>query len=340
MGPFVWIILLYAAGVAALVLVVVAVVATTSARTVRDGEGRPALSASTAARDHARRVHVAAWCALVAAAAVMATVSQGARGLEAGRITGLVLAAGGLAFLAVSALGELTWPRPTGSVRTASLTRRTVADVTPRPAGTLLATVTALLVVALVTGGLTALDDGRSYGRTEVVDGVVQTWASSPYPGWFYAVPLLLAAGAILAAALLCLVLVARRPAISDATAAWDLALRRLSAQRALRGATFTLGATAAPVYGLLALPFLREGPVLVAVLFLLGALASIAVAATAAALPGPLVPATSPPRSGEPTGSPHDATPGSGPGRRSAGASSRFTAAATDAVRRLGGTS
>lgn len=332
MRPFIWIILMYAAMIAGLVLVVVAVVATTSARSVRDDGDRSPLPASTAARSHAQRVHIAAWCALFVAAVAMATVSATARGLDAGRITGLVLAAGGLAFLIVSAFGEITWPRPSGSVRTATLIPRTLRDVTPRPAVILFAVVSALVVTALVVGGLTALPDGRSFGRTEVMtDGLERTWASSPYPGWFYAVPLLLATGAILLTALLCLVLIARRPAISDASPAWDLSLRRLSAQRVLRGATFALGATAAPVYGLLALPFLREGPVVIAIAFLLGALLSIAAAATAVALPGPLVtvvsPLTDPIGSGPGTGS------GSGP---NTGRNSRAASAATDAVRRI----
>lgn len=332
MRPFIWIILMYAAMIAGLVLVVVAVVASTSGRSARGDGDRSPLPASTAARNHARRIHIAAWSALFVGAVAMATVSQAAPGLESGRITGLVLAAGGLAFLVVSAFGEVTWPRPSGSVRTATLTPRSVRDVTPRPAAILITVASALLVIALVVGGLTALPDGRSYGRTEVMtDGLERTWASSPYPGWFYALPLLIAAAAILLAAFLCLVLIARRPAISDASPGWDLALRRLSAQRVLRGATFVLGATAAPVFGLLALPFLREGPVLVAVAFLLGSVVSIATAATVVALPGPLVPAVSPLTD--------PVTPGSGPGSsagQNTGRNSRAASAATDAVRRI----
>ncbi|SDD69953.1 hypothetical protein SAMN05216410_0017 [Sanguibacter gelidistatuariae] len=325
MRPFMWIYLYLAVMIIGLVLVAVAIVKATSARSARGSGDRQPSAAAAAARSHALRIHVAAWCALLVAAVAMATASEAAGGLETGRVTGLVLAAGGLAFLAVSAFGEITWPRPTGSVRTATLTHRSVRDVTPRPAVILLAITSALLVVALLVGGFTAFPDGRSYGRSEVLaDGSKTSWASGPYPGWFYALPLLIAAAAIIVAGLACLILIARRPAISDASLSWDLALRRLSAQRALRGATLTLGATAAPVYGLLALPFLREGPIVVAVAFLLGALASIGAAATAVALPGSLVPVTA-----ERPGT----TPGAGP---DAGRTSRATASATDAVRRI----
>lgn len=293
MTPVIWISGITLVMLIALVAVTVGVVVALTRRARRSGDAREPLTAASAARTHARRIHVAAWCALVLAMVTMTAVASSARGLEAGRITGLVLAAGGLTFLAVSALGEITWPRPTGSVRTATLVRRTVRDVTPRPAAVLLGVASALLLAALVTGGLTALPDGRSYGRTTMAaDGVAVTWASSPYPGWFYAVPLALAAAVILLACGGCLLLIARRPAITDTASTWDLAMRQLSAQRVLRGATLSLGATAAPVFGLLALPFLREGPWGVAVLLLLGALASIGVAAAAVALPGTVVPA------------------------------------------------
>lgn len=292
MTPVVWITGMSLVMLIGLIAVIIAIVVALTGRSTRADRSREPLTAAEAARNHAQRVHVAAWCALVLAMVTMVIIATSARGLEAGRIAGLVLAAGGLTFLTVSALGEITWPRPTGSVRTATLVRRSVRDVTPRPAALLLLVASVLLLVALVVGGLTALSDGRSYGRTTVgAGGGAASWASSPYPGWFYALPLALAAAAILVACAGCLVLIARRPAISDASSSWDLAMRQVSAQRALRGATLALTATAAPVYGLLALPFLREGPWVVAVLLVLGGLASIGVGAAAVALPGTPLP-------------------------------------------------
>ena len=335
MSVLVWMVVLSAVMLLGLALGIVAIVAAVSGRSLRRDGGREPLTAAGAARTHARRIHGAAWCALAVAAFSMALVASSSRGVETGRITGLVLAAGGLTFLAVSAFGEITWPRPTGSIRTATLAPRSIRDVTPRPAALLLASAFGLLLVALLVGGLTALPDGRSYGRTVLEPGRVEmmTWATSPYPGWFYAVPLALAACAVLAACAGCLVLIARRPAISGTSSSWDLALRQLSAQRILRGATLTLSATAVPVYGLLALPFLREGPWVVAVLLILGAFASIGTGAAALALPARSLPADAAGPGPTPgTDLVHGAGPG-GPGPDG------WAAAAPDAVRRIEGT-
>ena len=331
---------LFMAIVIGIALLTVGLVTTLSGRNARAGAGDEPRTAA-AARSHALRIHVAAWFALVVTMVTMAVAASIAQGLEAGRITGIVLAAGGLAFLAVTAFGEITWPRPTGSVRTATLSRRSVRDVTPRPAALLLAIASGLLLLALVVGGLTALPDDRSYGRTTVADGVTSSWASSPYPGWFYALPLALAACVILAATLGCLVLIARRPAISDASSAWDLAMRQLSGQRTLRGATLALGATAAPVYGLLALPFLQEGPWVVAVLFVLGGLASVGVGAAALALPVRRLPAAAQSPGSTPGSDPvTGATPGGG-GSGSGSGTRAITAAAqaAETTRRIGWT-
>ena len=54
---------------------------------------------------------------------VAVTVVPDLRGLTAGLSMGLLPAAGGAAFLAVHAVGERTWPRPTGAVRRAPLAR-------------------------------------------------------------------------------------------------------------------------------------------------------------------------------------------------------------------------
>lgn len=335
MKPVVWTIGVLAVMLIGLVVVVVAIVIALTGRPGHPDRSQAPLTAAAAARAHARRIHVAAWCALVLAMASMAIAASSVRGLESGRITGLVLAAGGLTFLAVSAFGEITWPRPTGSVRTATLHRRNVRDITPIPTALLLTIAAGLLFVALVVGGLTALPDGRSYGRTTVgSDGLMVSWASSPYPGWYYALPLALAACGVLAACAGCLALIARRPAISDTSSTWDLAMRQLSAQRALRGATLALSATAAPVYGLLALPFLREGPWVVAVLFILGALASIGVGAATVALPATLLPVAAQGPGPTPGDDPDRSA---GPGGRSPGSGGRAAAASTDAARRIG---
>ena len=145
----------------------------------------------------------------------------------------------------MQATGEATWPRPSGRVRRAPLTRRTVRDVVPgrlRAAAWVWATLT---VAALVAGGL-ASADGRSVART-FPGGAA---GSGPFPGWYFGVPLLAAVVVVLLATEGVLRLVATRPTVADADPAWDLALRRLSAHRVLRGAQFVLAWTAAGVLG------------------------------------------------------------------------------------------
>jgi len=209
---------------------------------------RPAPSpseAAEAARRHAGVVSGVAVGVLLAALVLgLAIVSSSSTGLGQGRYLGLVPAVAGLAFAAVHAIGELTWPRPTGSVRRAPLTRRTVADVAP----TWLRRVTwawaAVACVTLVVCGLIADDDGRGISRT-FPNGSA---GAGPFPGWFYGVPLLIAVVVVLVVAEGVLRLVAHRPAVMNAAPEWDLALRRLAAHRVLRGAQLVLGWTTAGV--------------------------------------------------------------------------------------------
>ena len=209
---------------------------------------RPAPSpsqAAEAARRHAGIVSGVALGLLVGALVLGAAIVNGsASGLSHGRYLGLVPAGAGLAFAAAHAIGELTWPRPTGTVRRAALARRTVADVAP----TWLRRVTwawaAVACVTLVVCGFIADDDGRGISRTYPGGAA----GAGPFPGWFYGVPLLIAVVVVLAAAEGVLRLVAHRPAVMNAAPEWDLALRRLSAHRVLRGAQLVLGWTTAGV--------------------------------------------------------------------------------------------
>lgn len=238
-------------GVPLLLVVVLAV------RSLRGGPTPPSRAAA-AARRHAAWVHALAWSAglgaLLAlgqgAAPAVAVLAEaygeragGSPALGRGVLVGLVPAGVGLAFLAVHAVGELTWPRPTGAVRRAVLTRRTTADVAPRLLRrSTWAWATGLVVVLVACGAVSP--DGRSVARAWEGGG----GAAGPFPGWFYGVPLLVAALVVLLAAEGVLRLVARRPAVTDAAPAWDLALRRLSAHRVLRGAQLVLGVTSGAV--------------------------------------------------------------------------------------------
>lgn len=193
-----------------------------------------------AARRHAAAIAGTATVTLVLSLLIGLSVVA-ARPLELlhGLLYGLVPAGAGVAFAVVHAIGERTWPRPTGTVRRAPLVRRTRHDVAP---GRLRRTVhgtAVLLVVTLVIFGVVA--DGRA---------VSARWpegeaSSGPFPGWYYGVPLLVATFLVLAATEAALALVAGRPAVVGLDHDGDLALRRLSAHRLLRGCQLVLGITA-----------------------------------------------------------------------------------------------
>lgn len=205
---------------------------------------------AVAARRHAGVVSALAWgVALTAPPLVLAPTAlqvlraTRASSLTAGVLTGLAPASAGLLFLGVHLVGELSWPRPTGTLRRAALVRRTLGGIVPRRLCAVTLTWAALLTVTLVTCGIVATD-GRSVTRTW--PGGAST--AGPFPGWFYGLPLLLATLGILVGTLAVLRLVAGRPAVMDTQPAWDLSLRRLSAHRVLRGVRLVIGATTSGV--------------------------------------------------------------------------------------------
>ncbi|MDT0166705.1 hypothetical protein Q9R32_14200 [Actinotalea sp. AC32] len=215
---------------------------------------RPAPAPSQAAevaRRHGRNVHVAAWLAallvpqVVASAAPVAFhAAPGSYPLLGGVLVGLAPAVAGSAFLTAHLVGERTWPRPTGTVRRAALGHRRVVDVVPRPLLRVTAAWTVGLVLVLVAAGLTAADDGRSVVRTVGSS----TWGASPYPGWFYGVPLLVATAVVVVLTAITLRVVTQRPAVVDADPTYDAASRRLSGHRVLRGTQLVLALTLAGV--------------------------------------------------------------------------------------------
>nr|WP_297428810.1 hypothetical protein [uncultured Actinotalea sp.] len=197
--------------------------------------------AATAARHHAGAVSGIAWAALTVSLLLGPAVAGMVDGLRQGVALGLVPAVAGVVFVAIHAGGELTWPRPTGTVRRAGLERRGTGDVAPRGLRGLLWGWVGLVVLIVGAGGAVATD-GRQISRT--FDGGAAS--SSPFPGWFYGLPLLLACVVVLASTEAVLRVVATRSAVVDAQPRWDTALRRLSAHRALRGAQLVVGLTAA----------------------------------------------------------------------------------------------
>lgn len=214
--------------------------------TVRGGlSGPPAPSeAAAASRRHGVATHVAAWVVPLLVGPVgllLATRALPLVGVWDGPAHNAFLAALhpavlGLLYLAVHAVGELTWPRPTGMVRRAALEPRGPRDVVPRVMHRVTWGWFGALVLALVVFGATATD-----GRKITATGLATSATAGPYPGWFYGVPLLVAATVLVVACEGVLRLVARRPAVVDADPTYDAASRRLSAHRALRGVELLL---------------------------------------------------------------------------------------------------
>jgi hypothetical protein len=239
-----------------MLLIALAVAVLAAVATPRRGGpvGSPAPTASVplgspAAIRARRHMNVAtgwAWAAFAAATALAFLLLSRVAGDTTGLVATLAPAAIGVVFLAVHLLGELTWPRPEGSVRRAALHPRSARRVL----GTLLVAWTGalalVLVVLLLVGGLTAGTSGRSIEWTSP-DGL-RVSSASPYPGWSLAIPLLVATAVVVVLTALVLRLVVARAAVADTHELDDLALRRTSAARVLAGSQLVLGLTSAGV--------------------------------------------------------------------------------------------
>lgn len=197
----------------------------------------------SSARRHETRIAVSAAWGSVASGVVLTQFAQPSYDAAVGlQESTLLTAAPGLAcvvFCLLRMLGELTWPRPSGTVRTAPLRRRTVLDIGGWRLAALLATLGAGVgvVVAYGRGGnsdgrsLTVLDPGP--GEREVMYG---------YPGWDYGMPMLVGLGLGLLVTLAALALVLRRAPLAGLPGTADDAVRRTSADRILGGAQLWLG--------------------------------------------------------------------------------------------------
>jgi hypothetical protein len=175
----------------------------------------------------------------LAAALVMLPLAQAAAG-ALGDATVLPVLPALMAAVACVVLwvGEATFPRPTGTVRSTVLNERSLSDVLPRGWLRTAFVLGAIDVVIFVAGAMTA-----SGGTSVRWDQGGET--ASPYPGLGYVVPQLIAL--VVASVLAWLVC---RAVMSRATIASDLAsdavLRRASAGRVLRWLCWGLCATAA----------------------------------------------------------------------------------------------
>ncbi len=134
-----------------------------------------------------------------------------------------------LAGVLFAGLAELTWPRPQGEVREASITvRRGTTATTLRR----LFVGSALLSAGLLAvGALTAAPDGRSVERSWSLGSV----GAGPYPGMAYAVPIGLALGALGLGTWWALGRVDARPALGSGLEEVDRAIRTGAYVRVLR---------------------------------------------------------------------------------------------------------
>lgn len=152
------------------------------------------------------------WAASLVVGSIAAWLVNGS--LDLGRGTMLVPAVLGLFVVAGVGLAETVVrpQRPTGP-RTASLAPRRVADYVPRPLATAVAGITALHLATLALTTTTASTDDMGRAGRQIAAQCGDTGSGAgPYPGSFYAVPLillLLVIGLVGAAALTAVV---RRP--------------------------------------------------------------------------------------------------------------------------------
>lgn len=193
---------------------------------------------------------------------------------------------GAVVLCLVRAVGERTWPRPRGAVRTAPLVRRTLVRTGGWRLVVLGATVGAGLLAVLLYGA-TATPDGQRVAHTVLGRDGVASWGSAgPYPSWYYGGPIAAGLAAVAVAVLLSLRVLTRRPPLPFVTAEHDDAVRRLAAARLLAGAQLWAGAGVGLTLLFAALA-LRHTPAAAAVSGVAGAavlIGSMVVAGTAVA--------------------------------------------------------
>ncbi|WP_265520594.1 hypothetical protein [Oerskovia flava] len=232
-------------GVALVIAIAYGVVRLTSPR--REGTE----AAVRAARHRVALVHVCAWLA-VPFLALLVVVLVGASLTALPATVALVPAVIGLGYVAVFAVGESTWRRPAGERRSASLTARSVATISPVTLRRLTWGWPLLALPGIVLGGVSAAPTGELRRLRTLPDGA-STWSfGEPYPSWAVGLALLAALVAVTGASELVLRSIAARPAVPDVPSEWDADLRRLTAHRVLRGPVIVGGLTVAGLYACL----------------------------------------------------------------------------------------
>jgi hypothetical protein len=201
-------------------------------------------AAAEAADRHVRRSRLAGLVLGLLAAIALWNLDALGRGAMLGAV------GFGLVFMAASCVGELTSPLATSASAEADLRHRVVSDYLPRGLTTVVGTSVGLLVALLLVGISTAASDdlGRS-GRSLSWSTPDGSSTVGPWPGSFYAGPLLAALAVEVVVAELVLRVIARRAQVvaSEEGHEADTALRGVAA----RGVVAAVGvATGFPLLG------------------------------------------------------------------------------------------
>ena len=250
-------VVVFAVGLPLLVLGVVVALARRAVLTVGVNEHPGAVAIAT----HTRGWRVVGL--LVGAVAALGLLVLGERFDALGRLTMLAPTVLGVGVLVGTTVGELTARPPVGIRREVAVERRTVRGLVPRGRVALLGVSGALLLglLALATAWGSPDDMGRAgrwFSQTcEVVlpDLGPTTMGSSrgPWPGSFYAVPLVVALGVVAVLLALALRAVVNRPRPELESRGLDTLLRRWSAVNVVTAATVTVLGTLGAVAFLVA---------------------------------------------------------------------------------------
>lgn len=194
--------------------------------------------------------------AVVSLAFAVVVLTAGAvAGLSFPSLLGMPLAAAPLVAAAAGLLlYAATPPRAVevadGEVRSANLTPRSWRTVMPRRWLRAGAEIIVMFLVIVVFCGVTARVDDRGRSRVIGFETADQSSSASPYPGWFYGIPALIALAVLVGAALVALQRIgatAAFPHVDDTEA--DLQWRTASASTVLKLAVgamlFSLGGIA-----------------------------------------------------------------------------------------------
>jgi hypothetical protein len=160
-----------------------------------------------------------------------------------GFLLGTLPLIGAIGAQSVLLVGERTWPRPRGTVRTALVHPRSPGMFLRGRWAVLTASSVVALAVVIATGRrLGRYDNGHSLHTVDYApDGSMTERMASPFPGWDYGLPQTLALLVLLVSLALVLRAITDRPAVVTADVATDLLLRRASAARTYRVVTFAV---------------------------------------------------------------------------------------------------